>query len=462
MSLRIRLLLAFAYVLALVLVALELPLALSISSRIDAEVKAQAAAQAQVVAAAAAARLGNRAQLQELVQEAGRDLGARVIVVDLNGRLLADSAGTGLRTTSYRDRPEIAAALAGRSEQGTRHSDTLGRDLLYTAVPVADNGVRVGVVRVTQSVEEVNTRQRRNVLVVVSVGVIALVFGLALAWVLAGSLAEPLRALARTARRVEEGELDARAEVTGAREQREVAVAFNDMTERLAAALASQREFVGNASHQLRTPLTGIRLRLEAAGLKTREPEVARELEMAEAEVARLTRLLNALLTLAREGDRPALRAPVSLRRASEAALERWLPRANDSGHELGLAGDADAIVHAGEEDVAIVLDNLIENALVYSPPGTRVTVTWSPDGRLAVLDEGPGVLPGDERRVFDRFQRGLSEPSGSGLGLAIVETLVRRWGGSATISNREGGGARAEVALPVEQTRERRPKVAS
>ena len=241
-----------------------------------------------------------------------------------------------------------------------------------------------------------------------------------------------------------------------------MAVAFNDMTERLAAALASQREFVGNASHQLRTPLTGIRLRLEAAGLKTREPEVARELEMAEAEVARLTRLLNALLTLAREGDRPALRAPVSLRTASEAALERWLPRANNSGHELELAGDADAIVHAGEEDVAIVLDNLIENALVYSPPGTRVTVTWGPDGRLAVLDEGPGVLPGDERRVFDRFQRGLTEPSGSGLGLAIVETLVRRWGGSATISNREGGGARAEVALPVEQTRERRPKVAS
>ena len=310
MSLRVRLLLAFAYVLVLVLVALELPLALSLSSRINAEVKTQAAAQAQVVAAAAAARREDQAQLQELVEEAGRDLGARVIVVDLQGRLLADSAGTGLRSTSYRARPEIAAALAGRPGQGTRHSDTLGQDLLYTAVPVVDDGLRVGAVRVTQSVEEVHSRVRRNVLVVIGVGVVALVFGLALAWVLAGSLAEPLRALARTARRVEEGELDARAEVTGATEQREVAVAFNEMTERLGAAIAAQREFVGNASHQLRTPLTGIRLRLEAAGLKTRDPEVAREVQMAEAEVERLTRLLNALLTLAREGDRPALRAP--------------------------------------------------------------------------------------------------------------------------------------------------------
>jgi signal transduction histidine kinase len=305
---------------------------------------------------------------------------------------------------------------------------------------------------VTQSVAEVQERQRRNVLVVVGVGLVALVFGLALAWVLAGSLAEPLRALARTARRVEEGELDARAEVTGAREQQEVALAFNDMTERLAAAIASQREFVGNASHQLRTPLTGIRLRLEAAGLKTGEPEVARELEMAEAEVERLTRLLNALLTLAREGDRPALRAPVSLRRASEEALERWLPRADASGHVLELDGEDDAVVHAAEEDLAIVLDNLIENALVYSPPGTRVTIEWRPDGRLAVLDEGRGIQPGDERRLFDRFQRGRTDRAGSGLGLAIVETLARRWGGSATIRNRASGGARAEVVLPVEQ----------
>jgi two-component system, OmpR family, sensor kinase len=462
-SLRVRLLLAFAYVLALVLVALELPLALSLSSRIDAEVKAQAAAQAQVVAAAAAARLPDRAQLQDLVEEAGRDLGARVIVVDLEGRLLADSAGTGLRSSSYRNRPEIAAALAGRSDQGTRHSDTLGRDLLYTAVPVLDDGARVGAVRVTQSVAEVDERQRRNVLVLVGVGIVALVFGLALAWVLAGSLAEPLRALARTARRVEDGELGARAEVTGATEQREVAVAFNDMTERLSAAIASQREFVGNASHQLRTPLTGIRLRLEAASLKTREPEVARELEMAEAEVERLTRLLNALLTLAREGDRPALRAPVSLRQASEDALERWLPRAAASEHELELEGEGEALVHAGEEDVAIVLDNLIENALVYSPPGTRVTVTWGSDGRLAVLDEGPGVQLGDEQRLFDRFHRARTDRPGSGLGLAIVETLVRRWGGSATIRNRDGGGARAEVVLPVEQeTRERRARVVS
>ena len=448
MSLRLRLLAAFAYVLVFVLIVLEIPLVLSLSSRVDAEVKAQAAAQAQGVAAGASTRLGDRAELERLVGQAGRDLGARVIVVDARGRLLADSAGTGLRLSSYRERPEIAAALGGRSQQGTRHSDTLGSDLLYTAVPVVGGGA----VRVTQSVDAVGARVRRNVLVVVAVGLVALALGLVLAWVLAGSLARPLRALARTARRVEDGELDARAEITGASEQRDVAIAFNDMTERLGQAIEAQREFVGNASHQLRTPLTGLRLRLEAAGLKSNDPAVEHELELAEAEVERLTRLLNSLLTLAREGDRPTLRAPASLRHAAEAARDRWLPRAESSGHSLVLEGDGDALVRAGEEDVAIALDNLIENALVYAPPGTIVTICWGKDGSLAVLDEGPGIPAGEERRVFERFRRGRTDRPGTGLGLAIVETLARRWGGSASIRTRESGGARAEVRLLVDR----------
>lgn len=451
MSLRPKLLAAFAYVLVLVLIALEIPLALSLSSRVDSEVRSQAAAQAQVVAAAASARLRDTAQLERVVAQAGRDLGARVIVVGPRGRLLADSAGKGLAGESYANRPEIGAALAGTPRQGTRQSDTVGEELLFTAVPILDQGRTVGAVRVTQSNGAVRERVRRNVLVVVGVGLAALALGLGIAWVLAGSLARPLRALATTARRVEDGELDARAHVTGAREQQEVAVAFNEMTDRLSQVLEAQREFVGNASHQLRTPLTGLRLRLEAAGLKSDDAAVRHELDLAEAEVERLTRLLNSLLTLARDGDRPTLRVPVSLRSAAESAYERWLPRAEASGHTLALQGNGDAFVRAAEEDVAITLDNLIENALIYAPTGTTVTVTWEPAGRLAVLDEGPGVAPGDERRVFERFRRGRTDRPGTGLGLAIVEALARRWGGSASIRMRDGGtGARAEVVLPL------------
>jgi len=457
MSLRLRLLAAFTYVLVLVLVALEIPLVFSLSSRVDAEVRAQASAQAQIVAAQAAARLGNASQLLRVARSASRDLGGRVIVVNARGRLLADSAGAGLGSRSYRSRPEIREALAGKTAQGTRRSDTLGEDLLYTAVPVLDEGKRVGAVRVTQSVEAVTQRVRRNVLVLVGVGLIALALGLALAWVLAGSLSRPLRALARTARRVESGELDARAEVSGATEQQEVALAFNDMTERLAQVLAAQRDFVANASHQLRTPLTGLRLRLEA--IKGEGGLAGEQAAKAELELDRLSTLVHDLLALARATAIESTASPVDLGALAREAVGRWREGAAASGKRVELEELGNPHVWANREDLAHVLDNLIDNALRYSPPGTEVRVETDERGGnayLAVVDTGPGIPPEDRARVFERFYRGASGRQagrGTGLGLAIVEEHVRRWGGEIRLA--DAPGTRVETVflrLPTER----------
>jgi signal transduction histidine kinase len=457
MSLRNQLLGAFAYVLLLIIVALEVPLALNLARRIDAEVKNEAASQAFIVAANASGQMGNLAELRKLVSSSGRTLGARVIVVGPppNARLLADSTVARPPDASYASRPEIGRALLGFRVQGERHSDTLGQDLLYTAVPITNNGKVVGAARVTQSLSAVHSRIRRGVLALVAIGAFALILGLALAWFLASSLSQPLRNLAATARRVEAGDLEARAEVTGAAEQQEVSAAFNDMADRLELVLEAQREFVANASHQLRTPLTGLRLRIESARVKS-GPAAAAELEAAEREVERLARLLTSLLTLAREGDRPGEARPVSLARAAERAYERWAAAAEQDGRELELVGDGDATIAASEEDLAILLDNLIENALHYTP--TRVVVDWGRDGGeafVAVLDEGPGLEAGEETRLFDRFARGSagSSRSGTGLGLAIVQTLAHRWRGEASLSNRIEGGTRAEVRFPAVAT---------
>jgi signal transduction histidine kinase len=455
MSLRLRLVLAFAYVLLLVIVAFEVPLALNLARRVDAEVKNDAASQSFVVAAGASGRMNEPARLQRLARQAGADLGARVLVVDAAGVVKADSARTGLGL-SYASRPEIRAALDGRTAQGERRSDTLDEDLLFTAVPVTNAGQRVGAVRVTQSVDEVDARLRRSILALTAIGGAALALGLALAWFLAGTLSRPLRSLARTARRVEEGDLEARAQVEGPTEQREVAHAFNDMTERLGVVLAAQREFVANASHQLRTPLTGLRLRLESAAAKAGTGEVEHELSAAEQEVERLSRLLTALLTLAREGQAPVPGLAVSLDEAAERACERWTARAEQRRQRLVLDGDREATACASEEDVAIVLDNLVENALHYSPAETTVTLEWGQDGQeayLAVLDEGPGIAPDEEASLFGRFARGSASKggqAGTGLGLAIVKALADRWRGSASLSRRPEGGTRAEVRLPV------------
>jgi signal transduction histidine kinase len=452
LSLHTRLLAAFAYVLILVIVALEVPLVLNVSRRVDAEVKAQAAAEAQLVAASASGGLqgGATRDLQRIAQEAGRESGGRVIVVNRNGRILADSAG---QQGNYRDRPEILAALDGGIAQGRRFSETLNESLLYTAVPIVVGNDVGGAVRVTQSVDAIDRRVRRDVLGLVGIGLIALILGLAFAWFLAGTLARPLQRLAATARRVEAGDLGARADPEGSREHREVAHAFNDMTDRLEHVLDAQREFVANASHQLRTPLTGLRLRLEAASLKA-GPELSEELDAAEREVDRLARLLTALLTLATEGDRPPARGAVTVAEALERARDRWEDRGMQSGHRLRLQRGDLSVAAVSDEDLAIMLDNLIENALVYSPDGGTVTLRCGREGDEIVVgieDEGPGLRAGEEEHVFERFARGNSGQAthGTGLGLAIVSTLARRWGGSARIANRPEGGARAEIRLP-------------
>jgi two-component system, OmpR family, sensor kinase len=139
-SLRGRLLAAFAYVLVLLSVALVVPFALNLTGRIDAEVRAEATSQAQLIAASASGRLSDRRELASLARRAARAASGRVIVVDRRGRLLADSAGGGLASASYANRPEIARALRGRPAQGQRRSDSLRQELLFTAVPVVNRG----------------------------------------------------------------------------------------------------------------------------------------------------------------------------------------------------------------------------------------------------------------------------------------------------------------------------------
>lgn len=378
-----------------------------------------------------------------------------MIVVNQRGRLLADSEqADSPADTSYASRPEIGRALAGRPSQGERRSDSLDQDLLFTAVPVVVDGRRAGAVRVTQSVDAVKDEVRGDIIALIGVGIVALLLGLAVAWFLAGSLARPLRGLAATARRVAGGDLDARAEVDGSAEQKEVAGAFNDMTGRLGNSLRAQREFVANASHQLRTPLTGLRLRLEAATLKSRDPEVKRELAAAEHETQRLARLLAELLTLAGERERPPPQ-PVDVGEVVAAAYRRWEGPAERSGHRLTVDDGEPAEVASSPEDVAAMLDNVIENALNYSPPGSEVTVGWRAERdrvRLAVADEGPGIEEDERERVFERFYRGEASrggASGTGLGLSVVEALAARWEGEALLTNRPGGGALAELLLP-------------
>jgi two-component system, OmpR family, sensor kinase len=420
---------------------------------VRAEVRTQAQGQADLIAATAADLLGlaQRRELTTLAQTAARSLRGRILIVDRTGGVLVDSAGPTRVGASYESRPEIAAALAGRQVQVQRASRTLGREILATAVPIIRNGHPVGAVRVTQSVAAVNSAVRRAELGLVLIGLIVLALGLLAGAILAAHVGRPIRRLEQVARRVAGGELAARAEIEGSREQRSLATSFNEMTERIARLLALQREFVADASHQLRTPLTGLRLRLEEARALGVSPEAGKELDAGVGEVDRLADTVDELLVLSSAGERRTQATPVDLGDVVRSASRRWQPTARARGIALAGRVDGPAVSWAARPDVERALDCLIENALNYTPAPSTVELVSSPE-RIEVRDRGPGLAEDERDAVFARFHRGRAGrtgPTGSGLGLAIAGELARGWNGSVTIDNREGGGSIARLSIP-------------
>jgi signal transduction histidine kinase len=222
------------------------------------------------------------------------------------------------------------------------------------------------------------------------------------------------------------------------------------MADALGSNLRAQRDFVANASHQLRTPLTGLKLRLEA--IRGEGGAAAENAAKAEAELDRLEALVGDLLELTRASTKSATGTSVDLADVASSAIDRWSAPAEEAGQTIGMGAREPAPIHADPGDLAHVVDNLIENALNYSPPGTRITIeTDGFDGRasLVVADDGPGI-PVDERaRVFERFYRGANgrrSGPGTGLGLAIVAELVERWGGEVQLL--DGPGTRVAVTF--------------
>lgn len=444
--------------LALALIAFGVPLALSLRDRVDSEVKGQARSQADVVATTASEFIDppQSVPLERIAAKSASSVRGRVIVVDKRGQLLADSADAGAGAdagSSYANRPEVAAALEGTAEQITRNSETLGTEILATAVPVLERGRPAGVVRITQSIDAVNRAVRTSILDVAALAAVVLALGVIAGALIAQQIARPIRRLDRAARQVAGGDLDTSVAVEGSTEQRSLARAFNEMTQRVKRLLRVQQDFVADASHQLRTPLTGLRLRLEALGERFRGDEaIVTDVDAAMREIDRLSLIVDELLILSRAGEHELPGERIDLDRAGAQAAERWQGTAAERGIELELrpaAGAAEGWCAGPDLDRSI--DVLVENALLYSPAGSVVTIAAAP-GRIEVLDRGPGLAAGEEDAVFERFSRGSAGqhgPSGTGLGLPIARELTRQWGGEVRLSNRDGGGLCAVIEVP-------------
>ena len=228
----------------------------------------------------------------------------RVVVVDRDGISRVDTDQTVDR--DFSTRPEIELALAGNTAEGTRSSETLETDLLYVAVPVASGGVVHGAVRVTLDTSDVNARIHRFWRSLAGIAAVVLVVVAVVGWGIARSVTRPIRQLNSDASRFAGGDLTVSPEpINGPPEVRALADTMSTMARRLDELLRSQRTFVADASHQLRTPLTALRLRLD--NLQSRLPaHTSTELDAAIDETTRLAALVTSLLQLARADEHPA------------------------------------------------------------------------------------------------------------------------------------------------------------
>ena len=359
-------------------------------------------------------------------------------------------------------RPDPDAALTRATEKNQVTADwgsdfIWGKQLVVT-VPAhrpADGPV-VGAVRIVYSTSDMTNRLWSIWGFRAGLAVLVLAAAAAIGAYAARRITAPLRELNSMASKFSDGDLTARSPVTGPPETQTLARTLNQGAERLDTLVASQRIFVADASHQLRTPLTALRLSLDNIADGVDDDFVREDVEQATAEVVRMSRLVNGLLVLARAEAKVTAAEPLPILDIVRERLSVWRPAADERGVTIALGGsgvDGRPLVLASPGHLDQVLDNVLSNALEVSPDGGRITVHVEPRADevvLSVLDEGPGMSDQEKSRAFDRFWRGqgLTGRSGSGLGLAVVKQLVTDDGGTVALRDARGGGLGVEIRL--------------
>ena len=393
--------------------------------------------------------------LDEIVAEYSTTTGGRVVVTDGRGLVVVASDEETIVGRDFSTRPEIAGALEGTPMTGERYSQTLVENLLYVSVPVVAGTDVLGAVRITYPTAVINDRVTSRLWGILAAGVVSILVAVLVAFLLTYTVTRPLNRLTAVTEKLGNEDFTAEAdETSGPPEITSLARSFNRMRVRLQRLIDKQRGFAGDASHQLRTPLTALRLRLEQAEEAVeRDPVAARaKIEAALTETERLQRLVDGLLALARAEARDDALGGVELLDVVRDRIDSWSALSAESGVSLTLVGSAPCRVVAMSGVVEQAVDNFIDNAVQYSPAGSAVEVSidvMGGDGVVSVADRGPGMNLEQCELALDRFWRAPdAAPGGTGLGLAIAARLAEASGGSVSLTPRVGGGLVASLRL--------------
>jgi len=376
----------------------------------------------------------------------------RIQVIHLDHTVLADTGGpTGAQASS----PETDQALGGMPAGMTSQSDA-GRVLSHAAPLVRGDRVE-GCVRVSVLLRGVDREFTRLMGIYLLIGLGVLMASALAGTLLSGALAGPVRRVTAAARRLGEGDLSVRTDVSSKDEVGDLARAFNQMADELERSQKLKTEFISRVSHELRTPLTSI-----IGWASTVKDSDASERDITErgldiilSESHRLSLLVEDLLDFSRlqSGRFTVAKSRTDLCGLCREAAQLMAPRAEVGGVRLTCRAQGELYAHADDARIRQILINLLDNALKHTPPGGEITVSCSRDHGEAVLtvtDNGEGIPPDVLPHIKELFYTG-SRTAGTGLGLAICEELVRLHGGRLEIFSEPGAGVRAAVILPIQ-----------
>jgi signal transduction histidine kinase len=442
-----RIVLAMLALVSALLVTSVAPLGLIATGREQDSFRMETFMSAQTLAAVAGKRLSEHGTGPALAASLlhARPAGDEIWVYDAADELVA-RIGVGREGLPV-PRATVVAVLRNGGSSVSR----FGGELQVTvSVGPLGGGHPAGALVLARSTGELNDHLRMLWVWLIAVAATGLLTAAVVAVLFARWVGRPLSDLDAAAQRLGDGALDTRSATgRGPPEVRRLALTFNTMAGRLEALVHGNRVMMADVSHQLRTPLAALRLRLDLLSQDV-DQATASELAAAQGEIARLSRLVDGLLAIARAENAVAKPVEVAVDAVIRDRASAWRPVAEERGVELTTECPAPVWASLGDGHLEQILDNLLANALDAVPSGGQIRVSASTadrGARVAVADDGPGMSRQQREAAFRRFAS--TSPVGAGLGLAIVHRLVTSNGGAAALSETPGGGLTVTLDLP-------------
>ena len=395
-------------------------------------------------------------QFWDDIIEKGEEENCRIIVVNNNGYVLADTNEVAVGKIYIV--PEILTALEGTDGAYLRSDE----DSIYASAYIEnEKSEKIGAVLVVSSFSDVSSFlseiNSKWIMITLLISVIVLILAVSFA----KFLLEPLKNILDTVNKISEGHLNQRIEIKGNNEYTQLSNAINTMTASLEQVDSSRQEFVSNVSHELKTPLSSIKVLSDSLLLQGDVPnEMYREfMQDINSEVDRMTNIINDLLALVRL-DSSAAKLNIksfSVNEFLKAIIKQLTPLANRKNITINYESGNDVMLEADEVKLNLAISNLVENGIKYTPEDGSVKISLESDSQncfITVQDTGIGISEEEQSKVFERFYRVDNsrdrETGGTGLGLAITHSTIMLHSGSVKIISGEGKGATFIVKIPL------------